>query len=64
MKNESELYKTMYITLMNGCEKAVRLLADGYHQKKDVTKEALEILIAAQNACEDVYISAGEDEGN
>lgn len=50
-----ELYRTLYHMLFNAYTDSVNALEEGEYEKAHM------ILIMAQRACEEVYISAGED---
>ena len=50
-----ELYRTLYHMLFNAYTDSVNALEEGEYEKAHM------ILIMAQRACEEVYISAGEE---
>ncbi len=60
MSKETELvegyYATLYYKMLNAATNAIWTIEDGKVEK------AKEMLISAQQKCEEIYISKGEDE--
>ena len=64
MSREKELvegyYETMYYKMLNAVTDAIWEIEDVEGNEK--VEKARDILIRAQQACEEIYISAGEDD--
>ena len=59
-KRVAAYYKDMYLSLFNDVTDAIWEIEDVEGTEK--VEKARDILIRAQQACEEIYISAGEDD--